>query len=346
MDTSSASMRRVTEVIRHTFAADKTQESVATNRNETHVVAEPSPTQTGNFSTVDYFNNVGARRYKLYVPAGISQAAPLIVMLHGCTQSPDDFATGTRMNSLADEHLFLVMYPEQPSSANPSKCWNWFETQNQQTHEGEPAIIAGMVKEVVAAYAIDPRRVYVAGMSAGAAMAVILGHTYPDLFAAVGAHSGLAYRCASSVPTALAAMRSGRQGRSNSSSPFTKNSAANMQSPDSVRTIVFCGDQDKTVVPLNSVRIVEQAKQRFESLGGQGALKLSKERGQSRDGRAYTLEVYKNSDDTTYIEYWLVDGVSHMWSGGNPNGSYTEQYGPEASAEMVRFFLSVPAKGR
>ena len=180
--------------------------------------AEPAPPSRsgaldlpGQFITGEFSNQAGTRAYKLYVPSQASDSRhPLIVMLHGCTQSADDFARGTQMNRLAEENGFLVLYPEQAADANVSKCWNWFQPQDQKRDKGEPSLIAGMVRDVAATHRLDERRIFVAGLSAGAAMAVVLGETYPDLFAAVGAHSGLPFASAHDIPSAMAAMKGGR----------------------------------------------------------------------------------------------------------------------------------------
>ena len=188
----------------------------------------------------------GARDYKLYVPRSAhGRAVPLIVMLHGCTQGPDDFAVGTGMNRLAEERGFIVAYPAQPSSANPSACWNWFDLANQRRDEGEPAIIAGITRAVMAEFAVDPARVYVAGLSAGGAMAATLGATYPELYAAAGVHSGLPHGAAADLPSAFAAMHGG-----------AKPTAGKRRAKGSVRTIVFHGRSDSTVHPSNAEAIL------------------------------------------------------------------------------------------
>src|SRR5204863_10212555 len=195
-------------------------------------------------------NNSGSRAYKLYVPSGYNaQALPLVVMLHGCTQSPDDFAAGTRMNDLAEEQTFLVAYPAQDVSANASKCWNWFNAGNQQRDQGEPSLIAGITRQIIRDFPVEPGRVYIAGLSAGGAAAAIMGLAYPDLYAAIGVHSGLACGAAHDVPSALTAMRLGEPsgGGSISLGPRLM-----------IPTIVFHGDRDSTVNPRNSEQVLAQ----------------------------------------------------------------------------------------
>ncbi len=291
----------------------------------------------GEFVSRSFSNDAGTRSYKLYVPSTYSSASdtpvPLVVMLHGCTQSPDDFAAGTRMNALAEEHGFLVVYPAQAPNANGSKCWNWFRGEDQRRDRGEPSLIAGITREVTAGYRIDERCIFVAGLSAGAAMAVILGVTYPDIYAAVGAHSGLPYASAHDVPSAFGAMK-GSRARAGRSSPLVGRPAS-PKSDRPVPTIVFHGDSDQTVVVQNGDAIVEQARVAFPD---QAAFDASVNQGATTSGRTYRRTVYADSDGHPVVEHWLVHGAGHAWSGGSPDGTYTDGSGPDASAEMVRFF--------
>jgi poly(hydroxyalkanoate) depolymerase family esterase len=277
----------------------------------------------GQFIDGRWGNGAGARDYKLYVPpqAG-KRRLPLVVMLHGCTQDPEDFAAGTRMNETAGAQDCYVLYPAQSRQANPQGCWNWFKHSHQVRGRGEPALLAGMTREVMANHRIDPARVYVAGLSAGGAMAAILGETYPELFAAVGVHSGLAAGAAKDLPSALAAMRSG---------------GATAQSAKPGRpTIVFHGDADGTVHPSNGAQVI--------AASGAGSQDVEVERRRAAGGRAYTRQVHRTSDGRVQAEHWVVHGSAHAWSGGSPEGSYTDKAGPDASAEMLRFFLENPRR--
>jgi len=272
------------------------------------------------FTAGRYANKSGHRDYKLFIPtqAG-AQPLPLVVMLHGCTQNPDDFAAGTAMNELAQQQGFYVLYPAQSQKNNPQRCWNWFKHSHQARGRGEPALLAEMTREVMAKHAIDPGRVYVAGLSAGGAMAAILGDTYPDLFAAVGVHSGLPAGVATDLPSALAAMRSGP-------------SKASDGDQTGLPTIVFHGDADATVHPGNGEHIAK---------ANAGATEEVK-RASAAGGRAYTRNVRRSATGAVVAEHWVVHGAPHAWSGGSGRGSYTDPQGPDASAEMLRFFLEHP----
>jgi poly(hydroxyalkanoate) depolymerase family esterase len=264
-----------------------------------------------------YSSPAGKLAYKLFIPRGYDgRPVPLVVMLHGCTQSPDDFAAGTRMNRLAEEQIFLVAYPAQPASANPSKCWNWFRPGDQARDRGEPALIAGMVQAIALDLAVDRQRIYAAGLSAGGAAAAILGATYPDVFAAIGIHSGLACGAARDLPSAMAAMRQGARPNTATATP----------------TIVFHGDRDTTVNPLNGAHIVDTG------AACHAGLRATSIRGRSPGGAEYTQDIYADENGRPMLEYWRVHGAGHAWSGGSSGGSYTDPRGPDASREMLRFF--------
>jgi poly(hydroxyalkanoate) depolymerase family esterase len=272
------------------------------------------------FEERTFSNHVGNRTYKVYVPSFYAgQALPVVVMLHGCTQDPDDFAAGTRMNELAEEQRFLVAYPRQPQSANIQKCWNWFNARDQQREGGEPSLIAGIALQVIEEFAADPARVYVAGLSAGGAAAAILAATYPDLFVAAGVHSGLACGAARDMPSAFAAMAGRGAVRRRSVGPM-------------VPTIVFHGNADRTVSPVNGDQVVAQA-------GPERALTKVVTRGET-GGMAYTRTVQLDDAGTEVLEQWVLHGAGHAWSGGSASGSYTDARGPNASREMIRFFLA------
>jgi poly(hydroxyalkanoate) depolymerase family esterase len=300
----------------------------------------PAPLPDGAaFVTASFTNQAGTRSYKLYLPSGrAGQRLPLVVMLHGCTQSPDDFAAGTRMNALAEEHGCLVAYPAQPAAANPSKCWNWFEPNDQQRGQGEPSLIAGITRQIIRDHSVDPSRVYVAGLSAGGAAAAILGATYSDLYAAIGVHSGLACGAASDLPSAFRAMRQGgapverRAGRVS-----TNGGAARI-----VPTIVMHGDQDTTVHPRNGDEVIAQSK------AAAIELRAIVQHGQVPGGHAYSRAVYADPAGRVLLEQWAIHGAGHAWAGGSPAGSYTDPRGPDAAREMLRFFLehSHPVAGQ
>jgi poly(hydroxyalkanoate) depolymerase family esterase len=296
------------------------RDGVAGRRMKSATAALPAGAK---FEIHDFANEAGSRRYKLYVPSRYKgEALPLVVMLHGCTQSPDDFAAGTRMNECAEEQGLLVAYPAQPKSANPSKCWNWFEGSEQRRGHGEPSLIAGITHRIMRDFPVETGRVYVAGLSAGGAAAAIMGATYPDLYAAIGVHSGLACGAARDVPTAFAAMRNG-------SGPATGSAHV---SKTTVPTIVFHGDDDKTVNPVNGDQVIAQAKVTMH-------LKTTVARGRAAGGMSFLRTIQTDDTGRSMLEQWVLQGGGHAWSGGSPAGSYTDPRGPDATREIVRFFL-------
>jgi poly(hydroxyalkanoate) depolymerase family esterase len=274
--------------------------------------------------------------YKLYLPPSVATTAfaprPMVVMLHGCTQGADDFAAGTRMHALARDLGVVVLYPEQDRHANPQKCWNWFKPQHQQRGRGEPALLAALTRSIAGEHGVDSDRVFVAGLSAGGAMAEIVGRCYPDVFAAVGVHSGLPAGSAKDVMSALAAMRSG-------SGKAAKQAPHGPVPP----TIVFHGDADTIVHVNNGAAIIEAARE-ANGLEGADAASACKAQGQSSTGQRYTRMIYTDAQGRGTTEYWLLHGAGHAWSGGNAQGSYTDPAGVDASAEMLRFFLAHPRR--
>lgn len=293
-----------------------------------------TPKAEAQFVDGSYTNPSGTRTYKLYIPTGYTgQAVPLVVLLHGGTQTAVDFAAGTRMNRFAERDTFIVAYPEQPPSANSLRCWNWFQTAHQYCDKGEPSLIAGITRNIMGAYDIDVSRVYIAGFSAGGAMAVIMAQTYPDLYGAVGVHSGLAYGAAHDLPSAFAAMRLGPRSYTG-------------QQAKAIPLILFHGDHDQTVAAVNADHILHHWSQGTDP-GCRGGLrkparKATVTRGQVDGGHAYTRVLYPDAGDAAVVEQWIIHKAGHAWSGGSPRGSYTDPYGPDASAELVRFFTEHP----
>ena len=272
--------------------------------------------QGAEYRTRTFVSDSGRLTYKLYVPRNLPTAAkrPLIVMLHGCTQDADDFAVGTRMNELAEEIGFLVAYPEQSNTANPMSCWNWFDPNHQARGAGEPSLIAGLSREIIEQFDIDDGHVFVAGLSAGGAMAAVLGASYPDVYKGIAVHSGLAAGSAVDVASAFAAMRGGQA-----------YAAARASAPSDPRMIVFHGDADQTVHPCNGERI-------FSAYTNE---KVEVTETSSSGGRTYLRRISRSGR----IEHWLIRGAGHAWSGGSSKGTHTDPTGPDASRELIRFFL-------
>ena len=316
-----------------------------------HFVAHAS---AGTFQQYTYNGSAGSRPYYVYTPANYQagNAVPLIVMLHGCTQTPTDFAAGTQMNALADQHQFIVVYPQQTSTYNSEDCWNWFLPADQSRGSGEPAIIAGIVQTVEqnrSQWAIDTNRVYVAGLSAGAAMAVIMGAAYPDIFAALGSGSGLEYKAATDQTSATTAMSSGGP------NPTQQGQAAFNAMGSAARlvpTIVFQGTSDYTVYPVNGDQIVQQWME-TDHLASNNTYNASftspssTTNGQvsGTSGHAYTVNTWNDTKGNEVEEYWKITGMGHAWSGGSSSGSYTDPNGPSATQAMYNFFLAHPLGG-
>lgn len=309
------------------------------HHTEFHPEKSPAPNtkNPGQFLTKSLTNHAGTRLYKLYIPSGYQgQAMPLMVMLHGCTQNPDDFAEGTRMNAVAEETQCFVVYPAQAQSANSSKCWNWFNAVDQQREQGEPSIIADITREVIRDYQLDADRVYIAGLSAGGAMAIIMGTTYPDLYAAVGVHSGLPYAAAHDLSSAFSAMKGGMYGTHR---PHKRSADASAQS---LPIIVFHGDADTTVHARNGDLLMAQNVS--DLIPGRSVPSnwikpdVIVQEGQVVDGHRYTRTSHHAEDGQAIAEHWLIHGAGHAWAGGSANGSYTDGKGPDATREMMRFF--------
>ncbi|GGX78408.1 PHB depolymerase family esterase [Massilia dura] len=289
----------------------------------------PHSSSTSRFISRTFLSPHGSLSYKLYIPASYPGKEPgLVVMLHGCGQSVDDFANGTDMNMHAEQSGCLVMYPEQTRFGMPGGCWNWFDKAHQQRDQGDAALIAGATREVVGEYGVPADQVFVAGMSAGAAMAVVLGCTYPDIYCAVGCHSGLPHGCAGDTATALEAMRNG-----------AAIGDATALTQTAVPVIVFHGDNDQTVHIANGHTVIEHSLSAASANDSQCA-EVVKEVG-AFQGRDFTRMVHRGAGGTVLAEQWVIHGAGHTWSGGNCRGSYTDEKGPSASGEMLRFFRDV-----
>ncbi len=278
-----------------------------------------SERKNGDFVWQSHRGSDGTRRFATYVPGSLDGAPRgLIMMLHGCTQTVPDFAAGTDMNTLADKHGLIIVYPEQTRAQNPNACWSWFARKDQQRGRGEPEILAGILARAAQTHGVRADRCFVAGLSAGGAMALVLGQTYPELIGAVGVHSGLAYGVARDVRSAFAAMGG--------------NPTVTSEQALRTRTVVFHGSADSTVVPSNADLIARQV----EAAHPQTVMTETKG---SSGGRPFVRRIVSEGDGQTVLESWRIEGLGHAWSGGSRRGSHTDPGGPDASAEMVRFFF-------
>ena len=339
---------------------------VAVPATDERVASDAASTESrgvGRFVESTFTGEAGTRSFKLFEPAGFERRAlPLVVMLHGCTQDPDDFAAGTRMNALAQEQGLFVLYPAQAPRSNAHKCWNWFVPGDQRRGRGEPSLLAGMTRHVMETHPVDADRVWVAGLSAGGAMAAILAREYPDLFAAAGVHSGLPPGAAHDVVSAFSAMKSGTSGampgwagasgHASSRTPLVAWPGAALaedgtgtvaSAAGGAPVIVFHGDADSTVNVLNGSRAIDAAL-------GASPVQATRESGRSLagEGRAFTRTVYHAATAPerapSRAEHWVVHGAGHAWSGGDAAGSFTEGDGPDSSREMLRFFAEHPLR--
>lgn len=301
----------------------------------------------GSFERYTYTNDAGTRTYKVYVPAAYSgeAAVPLIVDLHGCGSNADEEARWSRFNELAETFGLLVAYPEQSSSANGSRCWNWFLTEHQSRDAGEPTLIAGITREVMSRWSVDPRRVYVAGISAGGAMSDIMAATYPDLYAAAMIYAGCEYKGGTTCLGAVAALPAEESGRL----------AYEAMGPRArvVPIFVIQGDTD-AVVPAPNAELVVQQFLASDDWADNGANdgSVSRDRsatrsGQKPGGRAYDIDDYTDAAGCLLAQRWLIRGIGHAWSNAEPNGTprdaaLTDPLGPDVSTPTVEFFLAHP----
>lgn len=332
----------------HQAAAQDVQDVEVIDRAAPGATQASDAQAPGSFQRIAFSAPAGAPQdhYWLYVPSAAAGPAlepmPLVLMLHGCTQNPQDFATGTAMNGVAETANALVLYPAQAQSANPKGCWNWFRPEDQRRGAGEPATLVAMVRDVMRRHPVDERRVYVAGLSAGGAMAALLAREYPDVFAAAGVHSGLQPGAAGNVMGALSAMKNGAK--------LPPAPASQLRAGEALpAVIIFHGDADKTVDARNAQQLAQAAL----AARGQAAGQTSRQvlNGQSAAGQRYTRTLYaaggsqlELAGSGTLVEQWMLHGAGHAWAGGDARGSHTDPRGVNASQEMLRFFMEHPRR--
>jgi poly(hydroxyalkanoate) depolymerase family esterase len=301
----------------------------------------------------------GSRNFKLWVPATLGKnenknkdrAWPLVMLLHGCTHDAEDMAAISGMNAVADANRFLVVYPEQSRMANLLKCWKWFNPKHQMRDAGEPSILAAVVEQVCSSHNVDRDRVYVAGVSAGGAMASILAATYGDIFAGAAIFAGAEFKAATSFSEALAAMTRGgpdpvRQGQLAFEAMRSGLARKNRRR---MPVIVFHGTADNRVHPINADQAITQWSKTNECLAAQHAengFRLTETviDAKEPDGYPYRKHIYVDSDARVLMEKWLVEGLGHAWSGSPKPSKYGDPKGPKASAEIWRFFSEAGTK--
>jgi poly(hydroxyalkanoate) depolymerase family esterase len=307
------------------------------------VVAAPVPARAGGMVVS---GTSGPRSYQLYVPGGYSGAPlPLVMMLHGCTQDPSNFMAGTRMNDRGEANGFFVLYPGEPSTIQSLSCWQWFDGADQMRGSGEPADLVAMLDQVASQYAVDASHVYVAGISAGAAMAVILGATYPDRFAGIGVGAGVEYGATTSGISGSASVQSsgGPDPAMQGQAAFAAMGAAKRVVP----TIVIYGTQDAIVAPVNDDQVITQ----WATTDGLAGAMLpaspdAVEHGAVPGGHTYTTSTWHDvRTGAPVLRKIAVDGMGHAWSGGDTAGTYTDPMGPNASDAVWAFFSGGPSPG-
>jgi len=317
---------------RATLAPADHAASVAASVDAQSVAAQAASVSNDRF-TEGHFGTESQRRYMLYQPASrVPGPAPLLVLLHGCHQGVEDFAAGTRMNEAAEDAGVVVLYPEQSRAANLLRCWNWYALQDRSNSEGDAAMIAAMTRQVMSEHDIDATRVYVAGMSAGGGMAAVLVRDYPELYAALGVHSGVPAGLAHDVFSAMRLMASGPAPGKADAFPAAGDGVGR-----AVASIVFHGDEDVTVHPSNGEAIHAAPLSAGATLTPLGSMQATTD----PDGgqRGFTRSVEFGPGGVTNRELWIVHGAGHKWAGGSDEQRYTDSNGPNASREMLRFFL-------
>ena len=300
------------------------------------------PAGEGAWERRSHRGAAGSRAYFVHTPPALPAPAPLVVMLHGCTQTAADLARSTKMNAVADRHGFVVAYPQQSGQHNSQGCWNWFLPAHQRRAAGEPALIAGIAQELAAggpATRIDPERVFLAGMSAGGAMAAVLAANYPELFSGLAVHSGLPYAAATSQESAFQAMARGARDGSGHAGALAAMGERRRPMP----TIVIHGASDSIVSSVNGRRLVEQwlganTLAPGESLDGQLSRPAEVVHEQVTGGHAYTRSRWSDARGRPAVEYLEVAGLGHAWSGGAAGAAWSDARGPDASEAIWRFF--------
>jgi poly(hydroxyalkanoate) depolymerase family esterase len=320
----------------------------------TILLGHPPRARAGDWVSGSASNSSGSRNYKLWVPSGYNKrkSSSLVMMLHGCMQKPEDLATLSGMNEIADRNNFLVVYPEQTAEANPLRCWNWFDPKHQARDSGEPALLAAVVKQVQTSNSIDSNRIFVAGISAGAAMAVVMGVTYPDLFDGIGVCAGLEFKAGTSAETGLAAMKQGGPDPKQQGIMAFNAIAESLRGKSKPRmpVIVFQGDGDPYVNPLNAEQLISQWSKTNDYLDDgkdNDSIKsqpASQTEGSVPGGHQFTKSSYNDRDGRLIMEKWMVKGLGHAWSGSPTAGPFADPKGPNASLEMWRFFTETTSR--